>query len=223
MPQITNLRKVMTSLALFAIVALGSAAAAKADSVTFQLNTGSSLPNQNYGSVSLLLNGDGTITTTIDLINGNTAIQTGQDASVGFSSSLLPKPTLAETGLAPGYFLENFGVPGSVHMDGFGTYDYGIGAVFGANDAGALSHLVFTVSTAGGFSSVFDLVENSTGGGIASPFVIDIFCPTCAAGAQTGFVGTTPQTSTLPEPASMLLLGTGLIGVAGSLRRRFKK
>jgi hypothetical protein len=52
---------------MFAIVALGAAAAAKADSVTFQLNTGSSLPNQNYGSVSLLLNGDGTITTTIRL------------------------------------------------------------------------------------------------------------------------------------------------------------
>jgi hypothetical protein len=47
MIRITSLRKVVTSFAMFAIVALGSAAAAKADSVTFQLNTGSSLPNQN--------------------------------------------------------------------------------------------------------------------------------------------------------------------------------
>jgi hypothetical protein len=40
---------------------------------------------------------------------------------------------------------------------------------------------------------------------------------------QFGTTATPPQTQEVPEPASMLLLGTGLIGVAAGVRRRFGK
>jgi hypothetical protein len=37
------------------------------------------------------------------------------------------------------------------------------------------------------------------------------------------FVGTSPPGQTVPEPATLLLVGSGLIGLAGFARKRFKK
>jgi len=40
---------------------------------------------------------------------------------------------------------------------------------------------------------------------------------------QFGTEATPPQTQQVPEPASMLLLGSGLVGAAAGFRRRFAK
>jgi hypothetical protein len=40
---------------------------------------------------------------------------------------------------------------------------------------------------------------------------------------QFGTTATPPQVTDVPEPASMLLLGSGLIGAAAGFRRRFAK
>ena len=53
MASLISLRKVAVSLAIFAVVTMASATWARADTVTLDLNTGSTLPDQNYGTVTL--------------------------------------------------------------------------------------------------------------------------------------------------------------------------
>jgi PEP-CTERM putative exosortase interaction domain len=217
MSPLKYLSKIAISLAIFAIVTLASATLTRADTVTFNLNRGSTLPNQNYGTITLTLNGTGGIDVSIALLPGNRIVNTGFDASVAFNCTCSGQ--IGVTGLPGTYTLVNSGNPSSIGMDGFGTFEYGVLFNAQGGGAGTDSSLTFTVTRVGGFSSVFELVQLSTNppGSFQSPFAVDIICDSC--GPATGVVGT----SEVPEPASMLLLGSGLLGLAAGVRKRLRK
>jgi hypothetical protein len=140
MSPLSSIRKLVVSLALFAVVAVGSATMARADTVTFDLNRGSTLPNQNYGSITLTLVGNA-IQVDISLLPGNRIVNTGFDASVAFNFT--GSGQIGVTGLPGTYTLVNSGNPSSISMDGFGTFEYGV--LFNAQGGGAGHRLIVDV------------------------------------------------------------------------------
>ena len=178
-----------------------------------------------FGTITLTQNGTDDVRVVISLNDGNQFIHSGMEGST-LAFNLVGNPTISLSGVSlPGWSLDNSGVTSSLHFDGFGDFEYSVNCCNNQNGtSNAQSGPVqFDLTGAGLTPASFD--ELSTGGSPSVFFALDILS---ARTGNSGAVGTgvcTDCANTLaavPEPGSLVLLGTGLSALGLWGRKRAK-
>lgn len=203
-----SLAKCLLAVAVFSICV----SSALANSVSFDLTSNNIGVSGSVGTVKIDDTGMNQVTVTITMNPGFSIKLPGGDIAFNGISGLTAGSVSGVTGTAgliglAGLSFQQFFTGKNISQFGTFAFDYANiqGGPHGVVSADTLT-LVLTAQglMADQFTGVAIHFCNASGGG---------------CGPQTGFASNGPITS-VPEPGTMSLLGIGLIGLAGIVRRR---
>ncbi len=157
--------------------------------------------------------------TTVDyLLGGNSAVNLNVNATT-FTVGSIGSTNLS--GFTPGPFTVG-NPPGTQNVSDFGLFNMTM------DDFDGNTHSVLTISftltdTSGTWASASDVLIDNNKGFLAAAHIFVSTGDASDDNLTTGFAGNGTPGTPVPEPATMFLLGSGLIGLAGLARRKLKK
>jgi PEP-CTERM motif-containing protein len=217
---------IVFAVALLGVALIATATPAQADTFTFtSCHITGGCPSTDFGTVTLTQSGT-SVNFDVVLNNGNRFVETGAGGNSFFlfndtlSGSTITGITATLNGVTvaqPPGGLSGLTNQPAIMADGTGTFTAQVFCTVASDCNGGstpnINDLHFTVTNA-------TLAQLETANANGNLFVADILCGATQTGCTTGLTGPVDVSGVVPEPTTLLMVGTALLGLGGAWRRR---